>query len=95
MTQNQFHLQELAITDALPARTLDITGEVCPLTFVRTRLIIDNMASGEILEVRLKGHEPLRNVPRSLRELGHAVLSLTAEPGEDALGIHRLLVRKA
>jgi tRNA 2-thiouridine synthesizing protein A len=54
---------------------LDITGEVCPMTFVRTRLALDRMAPGEILMVRLRGEEPLRNVPRSAEEQGHQVLS--------------------
>ncbi len=58
---------------------LDITGEVCPMTFVRTRLLIERMAAGETAEVRLKGAEPLENVPASVAELGHAVLSLDPE----------------
>lgn len=74
---------------------LDITDQVCPLTFVRTKLQIERMAPGQILAVRLKGSEPLKNVPRSVRELGHTVLSL--EP-EDAGGgpeaVHLLVLRK-
>ncbi len=73
---------------------LDITPEVCPLTFVRTKLLVERMASGEVAEVRLKGAEPLLNVPRSLAELGHQILSLTAENGEGPEGVHRLVVRK-
>ena len=52
-------------------RKIDITGEICPMTFVRTRLALDAMKSGEILLVRLRGEEPLRNVPRSAEQLGH------------------------
>ena len=76
---------------------LDITEEVCPLTFVKTKLAIERAASGEVLEVRLKGREPLENVPRSVREHGHTVLSLEPEtPGELGSGaIHRLRIRKA
>lgn len=74
---------------------LDITGEVCPLTFVKTKLLIEKMASGEVCEVRLRGAEPLTNVPRSVRELGHLVLSLQPEPDEPEDGVHRLRVRKA
>ncbi len=74
--------------------TLDITGEVCPLTFVKTKLLIEKMRSGQVAEVRLKGAEPLGNVPRSVRELGHEILSLAAEDGEPAEGIHRLRIRK-
>ena len=69
---------------------IDITGEVCPMTYVRTKLKLETLATGQVLEVRLRGEEPLRNVPRSAREEGHAVLSL--EPlGE---GTFRLLLRK-
>ena len=73
---------------------IDITGEVCPLTFVKTKLKIEKMAVGQILEVRLKGSEPLRNVPRSAAELGHTIESLEREPGEAETGIHRLRLRK-
>ena len=70
--------------------TLDITREVCPMTYVRTKLRLEALAPGALLEVLLKGDEPLRNVPRSAREEGHEVLSLEALPS----GVHRLLLRK-
>ncbi|TAN49116.1 MAG: sulfurtransferase TusA family protein [Rhodospirillales bacterium] len=73
---------------------IDITSEVCPMTFVKTKLRIEAMSSGEVLEIRLKGQEPLVNVPRSLKELGHEILSFLPEPGEVAGGIHCLRVRK-
>ena len=74
---------------------LDITDQVCPLTFVRTRLLIEKMASGQVAEVRLKGAEPLDNVPRSVRDYGHTVLSLEPEdPTQGADAIHRLRIRK-
>lgn len=73
---------------------IDITGEVCPLTFVKTKLIIEKMKPGETLEVRLQGAEPLRNVPRSVTELGHSVISLTVEPSHRAENIHLLRIRK-
>ena len=71
-------------------RELDITGEICPMTFVRTRLALDRMATGETLMVRLRGEEPLRNVPQTAREQGHQVLSIQTEPD----GISVLLLRK-
>lgn len=73
---------------------LDITGEVCPMTFVRTKLLVERMAAGEIADIRLKGTEPLTNVPRSVAELGHEIVSLDAEDGEAADGVHRLVIRK-
>ncbi|MEW5729592.1 MAG: sulfurtransferase TusA family protein [Pseudomonadota bacterium] len=74
---------------------LDITADVCPMTFVRTKLMVEKMPAGAVARVRLKGREPLENVPRSLAELGHAVQSLEREPGEDANGVHVLIIRKA
>ena len=67
---------------------LDITSEVCPMTFVRTRLALDRMAPGQVLKVRLRGDEPLRNVPRTAREQGHEVLSLDTDP--DGVSVLRL-----
>ncbi len=69
-------------------RELDITNDVCPMTFVRTRLALDRMAPGEVLLVRLKGEEPLHNVPRTAAEQGHTVLSL--DIGPEGVGVLRL-----
>jgi TusA-related sulfurtransferase len=53
--------------------TLDLRGEVCPYTFVRTKLRLEGMAPGERLVV-VVDHEPARqNVPRSAREWGQTV----------------------
>jgi tRNA 2-thiouridine synthesizing protein A len=71
-------------------REIDITRDVCPMTFVRTRLALDGMAPGETLLVILKGEEPLGNVPRTATEQGHEVLAV--ETGSD--GISRLLIRR-
>ena len=73
-----------------PDVTLDITGEVCPMTFVRTKLQLERMRPGEVLAVRLRGDEPLRNVPRAARDEGHAVLAIEADG--DA---HLVLLRRA
>jgi TusA-related sulfurtransferase len=69
---------------------LDITGDTCPMTFVRTRLALDRLAPGQTLLVRLKGAEPAENVPKSAAALGHQVLS--QETGAD--GTIRLLLRR-
>ena len=73
---------------------LDITALVCPMTFVRTKLAVEKLTDGQMLEVRLNAGEPLRNVPRTLAEHGHAVLSLEPEDAENPSGIHRLRVMK-
>lgn len=75
-----------------PQYSLDISTETCPLTFVKTKLLLERMHAGEVAEIRLAGAEPLDNVPRSLRDQGHAVLSLTLEVSSP--GVYRLIVEK-
>lgn len=75
---------------------IDITGLICPMTFVRTKLMLEKIAPGAVLEVRLKGAEPLDNVPRSARQHGHTILSLVPEsPENEGFGVHLLLIRKS
>ena len=75
---------------------LDITSDVCPMTFVRTKLLIEKMQPGETAMVRLKNKEPLENVPRSVREIGHDVLSLEAEDADQSEhGVHLLVLKKS
>ena len=70
--------------------TLDITGEVCPMTFVRTKLLLEKMGPGQTVNIRLRDGEPRHNVPRAVRDHGDEVLSL--EPvGSDQ---YELVVRK-
>ncbi len=60
------------------------------MTFVQTRLALDRMTTGQTLLVRMKGDEPVRNVPKTAREQGHEVVSL--ETGAD--GVTTLVLRR-
>jgi tRNA 2-thiouridine synthesizing protein A len=73
-----------------PTAILDITADICPMTFVRTRLALDRLAPGAILLVLLRGDEPRRNVPRTATEQGHIVL----REHTDADDVTRLLLRR-
>ena len=73
------------------AAELDITADICPMTFVRTRIALDRLPVGALLRVRMRGDEPRRNVPRTARQQGHEVVSL--EDGPD--GTCLLLLRRA
>jgi len=60
-----------------PGDTLDLVGEVCPFTFVRTKLAMEELPFGATLRV-IVDHEPAtRNIPRSAREWGQEVLGVT------------------
>ena len=69
---------------------VDITDKVCPLTFVKAKVAIEELENGEILAVRMNDGEPVQNVPRSMKEEGHKVLKLT--DNED--GTYTMYVRK-
>jgi tRNA 2-thiouridine synthesizing protein A len=70
-------------------KTLDITGEVCPMTFVKVKLALAKLQSGDELDVALNEGEPLNNVPRTVTEAGHEVLSIRQQGG-----VHHVLIRK-
>ncbi len=54
-------------------RSLDITALTCPMTWVRTKLELEQMRAGDALEVVCRPGEALENVPRSAAEAGHDV----------------------
>lgn len=68
---------------------LDLRGVICPYNFVKTKLKLDTMRTGEVLAVILDDGEPIRNVPQSVENEGHAVL--TQEPFGKS---HRVLIQK-
>ncbi len=53
--------------------TLDLTGVVCPLNWVRAKLELERMAPGERLELLVDPGEALDSVPRMAGEDGHEV----------------------
>lgn len=57
-------------------KTLDITREHCPMTFVKTKIELSKLQAGDLLEVLLSEGEPLDNVPRNAREQGYEVVSV-------------------
>jgi tRNA 2-thiouridine synthesizing protein A len=62
---------------------LDLSGEVCPMTFVRARLVLEEMEPGESLDLLVDFEPASRNVPRSAREWGQEVAFVRQEkPGQ-------------
>ena len=54
---------------------LDLRGVICPYNFVKTKLKLETMEPGQVLAVILDEGDPIRNVPRSVTDDGHTVLS--------------------
>ncbi len=69
---------------------VDITDKVCPLTFVKAKVAIDELDEGQIIAIRMNDGEPVQNVPRSIKDEGHQILKLT--DNED--GTYTLFVKK-
>lgn len=70
--------------------TVDITDVVCPVTFVKAKVALEELEDGEILSVHMNDGEPVQNVPRSIKDEGHKILKLINN--ED--GTYDLIVRK-
>lgn len=81
----------MAETEIIIDERIDITDVVCPITFVKAKVAMEELEEGQVLAIRLNDGEPVQNVPRSMKEEGHKVLKLTAN--ED--GTYTLLVRKS
>lgn len=58
-------------------REIDIKGEVCPYTFVKTKLALETLAPGEVLKVILDHQPASENVPRSLQGEGNEILDVS------------------
>ena len=58
--------------------TLDITTLTCPMTFVKAKLKLEELALGDHLTIRLRDGEAAVNVPRSLADHGQRVLARRA-----------------
>ena len=59
--------------------TLDITGLRCPLTWVKTKMKLEELSNGEQLLVLIDPGEPIENLPRSVKDEGHRIMKLTRE----------------
>ena len=70
--------------------TVDITDVVCPMTFVKAKVAMEELEIGQVLSVHMNDGEPVQNVPRSFKEEGQQVLKLI--DNED--GTYDLIVKK-
>ncbi len=57
----------------MPSLELDLRGTPCPLNYVRSKLALERLAAGEVLQVDLDAGEPERMVAEGLRGEGHDV----------------------
>jgi TusA-related sulfurtransferase len=55
---------------------LDLKGEVCPYTFVKSKLAIEEMLAGQVLRIIVDYEPATKNVPRSMENEGNEVLDI-------------------
>ena len=55
---------------------IDLRGVSCPLNYVKARLKLEEMETGQVLEISLDDGEPILNVPRSVKEDGHKIIEI-------------------
>jgi len=87
--QKEFEMIEKT-NELKPDKTIDLKGEVCPYTFVKSKLALEEMGLDQVLEV-VVDHEPaVENVPKSLKNEGQKVLAVDKINDTD----WKILVRK-
>jgi len=76
-------------TSKLADAHLDLRGTPCPINFVRTKLRLEQMSPGSLLEVWLDGGEPIEQVPDSLKMEGYQLEALNEQDGFFSLLVRR------
>ncbi|KJR43466.1 SirA family protein [Candidatus Magnetoovum chiemensis] len=76
--------------DIIPDKKIDIRGLVCPYTFVRSKLTIEAMNLGQVLEILLDYPEATNSIPKSMEDHGHKVLRVEKVNEKDWV----ILIRK-
>ncbi|HKK49691.1 MAG TPA: sulfurtransferase TusA family protein [Alkalispirochaeta sp.] len=64
------------MAEATADRVIDLKDEVCPYTFVKSKLALEQLGPGQVLQVHLGNSESASNVPRSIDLEGHEVMSI-------------------
>ncbi len=72
-------------------KIIDLTKEICPMTFVKTLMALDTLEYSQVLEVHVSGDEPLSNVKKSVEELGHEV---AVQQNDNHNNVVKLLIKK-
>lgn len=82
---------------SMPSIQMDLRGTPCPINFVRTKLRLEQMSPGEVLEVWLDPGEPIEQVPDSLTMEGYQILDTQFVAAQErdyfALKVQRPLVK--
>jgi TusA-related sulfurtransferase len=78
------------MADVIPDKKIDVRSRVCPYTFVLSKLAIESMEVGQVLEILLDFEEAARSIPKSMEDHGQKVLKVEKINDTDWI----LLIRK-
>ena len=79
------------MTDIIPDAEIDLRGEVCPFTFVKAKLALEDSEPGTVLRILVDFPPASVNVPKSLAMQGDEVLRVRELEGP----IWEIVVRKS
>jgi len=69
-------VQEADMEEIIPDKKINIKGLICPYTFVKSKLAIEDMEIGQVLEILLDYEEASRSIPKSMEDHGQKVLKV-------------------
>lgn len=75
--------------DQSVARRADLTGTVCPMTFFKAKLLLDQLAPGDLIELTLKGGDQMQSVSKGIKEEGHRIQEVRREGDRYVLLVRR------
>ncbi|MFQ5834734.1 MAG: sulfurtransferase TusA family protein [bacterium] len=81
--------EKSAKREEVPTKVLDLKGTPCPINYVKTKLVLENLNPGDTLEVLLDEGEPIDNVPKSLESDGHQIVKIEKQDR-----FYRVVVKK-
>ena len=70
-------------------KSLDVRGVACPMTWVKTKLMLEAMNPGEVLDVTLDSEDAIRDISKNAKSEGHKVIKLEKEDDHFILSIQR------
>lgn len=81
--------REEPASDETAVEVYDLRGTACPLNYVKAKLKLETLQTGDLLQLYLDEGEALDNVPKSLHRDGHEIVST-----EKAEGFYKVTVKK-
>ena len=69
--------------------SIDLRGVVCPMNFVKTKLRLEALDDGQVLEVTLDSGDAIQNVPKSIKDEGHKIVEVKREDDHFRLKIEK------